>query len=63
MSGAGARRLTGLPSRHIHQPWSAPESVLRGAGIRLGLDYPQPVVDLSRSRSEALAAFEAIKTR
>jgi deoxyribodipyrimidine photo-lyase len=55
--------LAALPSRHIHQPWSAPESVLRGAGVRLGLDYPHPVVDLSRSRTEALAAFEAIKTR
>ncbi|MFY9976025.1 MAG: deoxyribodipyrimidine photo-lyase [Chromatiaceae bacterium] len=50
-----------LPGKHIHQPWSAPGHVLSGAGVRLGLDYPRPLVDLSRSRTEALDAFESIK--
>jgi deoxyribodipyrimidine photo-lyase len=55
--------LAGLPSGHIHQPWSAPETALRKAGVRLGLDYPSPVVDLNRSRAEALSAYETIKRR
>jgi deoxyribodipyrimidine photo-lyase len=53
--------LDRLPAKHIHQPWSAPGHVLSGAGVRLGLDYPHPLVDLSRSRAEALEAFESIK--
>ena len=55
--------LAGLPAKHIHQPWSAPDAVLRAARVRLGLDYPHPVVDLSRSRTQALDAFESIKGR
>lgn len=65
--GAYVRRwcpeLDRLPAKYIHQPWAAPTSVLEGAGVRLGLDYPHPVVDLSRSRTEALEAFESIKSR
>jgi deoxyribodipyrimidine photo-lyase len=54
--------LARLPAKHLHQPWSAPELVLQEAGVRLGQDYPRPVVDLTRSRAEALAAFESIRT-
>ncbi|WP_163142832.1 deoxyribodipyrimidine photo-lyase [Arhodomonas sp. KWT] len=53
--------LAALPPRHRHAPWAAPEGVLRDAGVRLGRDYPRPVVDLKASREEALAAFERIK--
>ena len=53
--------LARLPARQIHQPWAAPKSALDDAGIVLGRDYPRPIVDLSASRQEALAAWEAIK--
>ncbi len=53
--------LTRLPDKFIHQPWAAPAAILRGAGVTLGSDYPFPLVDLARSRLEALAAYEVIK--
>ncbi|MEX2629975.1 MAG: deoxyribodipyrimidine photo-lyase [Tistlia sp.] len=53
--------LARLPDRYLHKPWEAPESVLRPAGLRLGTDYPEPLVDHRRAREKALAAFEAIK--
>ncbi len=53
--------LSGLPAKHIHQPWTAPEALLRTSGVRLGQDYPRPLVDLAKTRQEALAAFETIK--
>jgi deoxyribodipyrimidine photo-lyase len=53
--------LSALPDRFIHQPWTAPAATLRAAGVTLGSDYPFPIIDLARSRGEALAAFEAIK--
>ncbi|MGE5154049.1 MAG: cryptochrome/photolyase family protein [Bdellovibrio bacteriovorus] len=63
--GAYVRRwcpeLARLPTKYIHQPWTAPSSVLQGAGVGLGRDYPHPVVDLSRSRTEALQAFASVK--
>lgn len=52
--------LGAMPSRHIHEPWRAPESVLRQAGVVLGEDYPRPVVNLAAGRAEALRRFRAL---
>jgi deoxyribodipyrimidine photo-lyase len=53
--------LANMPTRFVHQPWAAPPEVLANAGIRLGQDYPLPIIDLASSRREALAAWEALK--
>ncbi|MCG6941141.1 MAG: DNA photolyase family protein [Thiohalocapsa sp.] len=53
--------LAALPERLIHQPWTAKPALLEGLGVQLGRDYPAPMVDLQRSRDEALAAYEQIK--
>lgn len=47
-------RLDRLPNRYIHRPWEAPARVVERAGIRLGQDYPYPVVDHSRARDRFL---------
>lgn len=49
-----------LPARHIHQPWQAPATLLQTCGVRLGVDYPHPGVDLKASREQALAAFKQL---
>jgi len=48
--------LAGLGKRHIHAPWTLPESE------SAALDYPAPLVDLKQSRQRALDAFAALKT-
>ena len=53
--------LTGLSARHIHRPWQAPATALAEAGLRLGRDYPLPIVDLAARRARALAAFRGRK--
>ena len=53
--------LAGLPNTYIHQPWEAPESVLRSAGVSLGRDYPRPIIDHRTGRERALAALAANK--
>jgi deoxyribodipyrimidine photo-lyase len=55
--------LARLPDNHIHRPWMAPESVLAAAGVKLGADYPTPMVDFPASRNAALAAYAKIKPR
>jgi len=47
-----------MPARYIHQPWEAPDAVLRAAGVQLGETYPRPVVEhrFARERFLALAA-------
>lgn len=49
-----------LPDKYLHNPGSAPENILIEAGIKLGKDYPVPIVDLKESRERALAAFKSL---
>jgi deoxyribodipyrimidine photo-lyase len=53
--------LAGLPDRFIHEPWAAPPTVLRTAGVALGVDYPEPLVVHEAARRRALQAFESIR--
>jgi deoxyribodipyrimidine photo-lyase len=49
--------LAALPPRLIHQPWAAPPLALAEAGVRLGEDYPEPIVDHAIARERALDAY------
>lgn len=53
--------IASLPDKYLHQPWSAPESLLDEHAIDLGKDYPRPVVDLKATRERALERYKAIK--
>jgi deoxyribodipyrimidine photo-lyase len=53
--------LRKLESPHIHAPWEAPPHVLESAGIELGRDYPEPLIEHKAGRERALKAFESIK--
>jgi deoxyribodipyrimidine photo-lyase len=63
--GAYVRRwvpeLARMPDKFLHKPWEAPEIILRGAGIRLGVDYPRPVIAHAEGRARALAAYAAMR--
>lgn len=53
--------LAKLPSGVIHQPWTASPDQLRRAGVELGVNYPQPIVDHAEARGRALEAFGKIR--
>lgn len=55
--------LRKVPDRWLHSPWSAPPEVLRDAGVRLGTDYPHPIVDHTEARNRALAALKTVSGR
>ena len=55
--------LRRLPTAVLHAPWEAPAEILEAAGVRLGRDYPRPVVDLAAGRERALAAFRDLPRR
>ena len=49
--------LARLPNEHIHTPFAAAPAVLDRAGVRLGQNYPLPIVDLDRARKAALDGY------
>ena len=53
--------LAEIPDKFIHRPWDAPDSVLSGAGVRLGDTYPERLVDHAAARDRALEAYKSIK--
>ena len=53
--------LAKLPADVIHAPWLAKPSELDVAGIKLGRNYPMPVIDHKMARERALAAYAALK--
>ena len=50
-----------MPNKYLYNPWEAPKEVLEVAGVELGKDYPEPIVDLKISRELALEAFATTK--
>ena len=52
--------LQNLPDKHLHAPWEAPAGILDQTDIKLGRDYPEPIVELKPSRERALAAFKSL---
>ena len=55
--------LARLGSRYIHEPWQADATTLTAAGIELGKNYPEPLIEHGLGRQRALDAFAAFKGR
>ncbi|WP_413988279.1 cryptochrome/photolyase family protein [Labrys okinawensis] len=53
--------LARLPAGVVHHPWTASAVELRDAGIRLGEDYPRPIVDHDAARKRALATWKSMR--
>jgi len=56
-----APELEKLPDEWIHAPWIAPPHALEDAGVRLGRDYPLPIVDHAKARQRALNALQQMR--
>lgn len=50
--------LKNLPKKYIHEPWTAPESLLGEKNILLGKTYPYPMVPLRESQKKALESYK-----
>lgn len=42
--------LARMPTEWIHHPWDAPLTVLKAAGVELGLNYPKPIIDIDSAQ-------------
>jgi deoxyribodipyrimidine photo-lyase len=52
--------LAALPAPEIHAPWRADQRTLAAAGVKLGENYPEPLVDHARARARTLERFGVI---
>ena len=53
--------LRDMPNKYLYNPWEAPRDVLEAANVRLGDNYPLPIVEIGSSRQKALEAFASTK--
>jgi deoxyribodipyrimidine photo-lyase len=47
------------PIEYIAEPWKAPPDVQERSHCFIGVDYPEPIVDLVAARQEAVSRFRA----
>jgi deoxyribodipyrimidine photo-lyase len=63
--GAYVRRwipeLRGIAGAAVHEPWLLDAAAQTAAGVRIGTDYPAPIVEHAAARQRALAAYGATK--
>ncbi|MEO7851754.1 MAG: deoxyribodipyrimidine photo-lyase [Rubrivivax sp.] len=55
-------QLAALPDKLIHTPWLARPVDLAAAGLELGKDYPQPVVQHNEARQRTLKRYGVVKS-
>jgi deoxyribodipyrimidine photo-lyase len=46
-----------VPDEYLFEPWKLSEAQQREAGMRLGGDYPEPVVDHRAERERAMERY------
>ena len=52
--------LARVPSAYVHAPWQMPPLLQAEVPCRVGIDYPEPIVDHATARDRALAAYEPV---
>ena len=55
-------QLARLPDKAIHAPWTATPVELGAAGVRLGQDYPGPIVDHAQARKRTLQRYAVTRS-
>ncbi|MBP9905785.1 MAG: deoxyribodipyrimidine photo-lyase [Rhodoferax sp.] len=55
-------QLAALSDHSIHAPWTAKPLELQAAGVRLGMDYPVPMVAHDIARTRTLQRYSVVKS-
>lgn len=53
--------LKDVPAKQLFSPWQMTQMEQLSAGVKIGEDYPLPVVEHAKAREAALSAYKAIK--
>ena len=49
--------LDHVPEKYIHTPWEMPQEIQTRSGCRIGIDYPEPVIDHKFARQRTLDVY------
>ncbi|NJK79038.1 MAG: deoxyribodipyrimidine photo-lyase [Chloroflexaceae bacterium] len=52
--------LQNVPDAYIHEPWTMPAPLQEEIGVRIGKDYPAPIVTHAEQRQRALDMYGAV---
>ncbi len=55
-------QLAALPAKAVHTPWLCGAVELTSAGVKLGDNYPQPVIDHQTAREQTLERYAVVRT-
>lgn len=53
--------LEDVPNQHIHKPHEMNQLQQENCGVKIGEDYPEPIVDHDEKRKEAVERFEEVR--
>ena len=53
--------LNDMPIKYLFSPWECPENIQNEINFKLGVNYPNPIVDLKESRKRALLTYEILR--
>jgi len=53
--------LAKVKTEFIHEPWKVTADEQRAAGVAIGKDYPEPIVDHSLARTRTLEIYGAVR--
>ena len=54
-------QLSKLPNSALHEPWNAKPIDLESADVKLGVNYPYPIVNHAQAREKTLLRYAVIK--
>jgi deoxyribodipyrimidine photo-lyase len=54
--------LKRVPDKLLHEPWTGSRAGLEQVGVKLGKDYPRPIVDHKQARQRALDSYQQMKS-
>jgi deoxyribodipyrimidine photo-lyase len=54
--------LRGVPIEYVHEPWKLSASDQRQYGVKIGRDYPAPIIDHGFARDRALRHYRHSRT-
>lgn len=53
--------LMNIPDEFIHEPWTMPAGLQNKVGVKIGMDYPLPIIDHHWARARALDVYGKAK--